>query len=219
MMLSPWGLLVAAQAEGLGPRSPRTPGGVLVGESNAQPSGTRREHEPNGCGESRYETKRGNDPVSMVHSCRSDRKVNMRMPRTVKGSFKRITASFGENHGGFNTDPPLATLDPIRTGHSSSQHVWTPLTRHYVPASGRTTRHVMRSTALCTLLRGRRNCQGVRDTLSIPYSTALEQTAGQADCLRKRRTARVARTTAQAVSSAQDSRTEAVPSPRWTMFS
>jgi hypothetical protein len=124
MMLSPWGLLSAAEAEGLGPCSRRTPGGVLLSESEAQPSGTRREHEPNGCGESRYETKRGNDPVSMVQSCRSDRKVNTWMPRTVNDSFKRIPASFRESLGGFNTDVPLAALDPIRTRQSSSQHVW-----------------------------------------------------------------------------------------------
>src|SRR5664279_1282697 len=49
-------LLVTAQAEGLGPCSLQIPGRILSGRSKAQPSGTRREHEPNGCDGPRYKT-------------------------------------------------------------------------------------------------------------------------------------------------------------------
>jgi len=51
---------MTAQAVDLDPCLLRISGIVLLGESKAQPSGTKREHEPSGCGEPRYETKRGN---------------------------------------------------------------------------------------------------------------------------------------------------------------
>ena len=75
---------MAAQAEGLGPCLLWTPGSVLLGESKAQPSGTRREHKPNECGEPRYETKKGSHLMSMVNSRRVNRKVNRQMLRTMK---------------------------------------------------------------------------------------------------------------------------------------
>jgi hypothetical protein len=81
---------VTAQAVVLDPCSQWTSGMVLLGESEAKPSGTRREHEPNGCGESRYETKRGNHLMSIINSCRMSRKVNRQRPRTVKELLERI---------------------------------------------------------------------------------------------------------------------------------
>ena len=50
---------MTAQAVDLDPCLLRISGIILLGESKAKPSGTKREHEPNGCGESRYKTKRG----------------------------------------------------------------------------------------------------------------------------------------------------------------
>ena len=81
---------MTVQAVGLGPCLLWTPGRVLLVESEAKPSGTRREHEPNGCGESRYETKRGNHLMSIMHSRRVGRKVNRQRPRTVKKLLERI---------------------------------------------------------------------------------------------------------------------------------
>src|SRR5450830_1435667 len=63
---------------------------LLMRMCNAQPSGTKREHEPNGCGESRYETKKGNHLITMVHSRRVGRKVNRQMLRTVNGLWECI---------------------------------------------------------------------------------------------------------------------------------
>jgi hypothetical protein len=88
---SPGGLLFAAQAEGLGPCSPRTPGGVGLSESKTQPSGTSREHEPNGCGESTYETKRGNHLISIMHSCSVDKKVNRQTLETMRAYCGKST--------------------------------------------------------------------------------------------------------------------------------
>ena len=51
---------MTAQAVDLDPCLLRISGIVLLGESKAKPSGTRREHEPNGDNEPRYETKKGN---------------------------------------------------------------------------------------------------------------------------------------------------------------
>jgi hypothetical protein len=79
---------VAAQAVGLGPCSLRTSGIVLLGASEAQPSGTRREHEPNGCGEPMYEAKKGSRLMSMANCRRVGRKVNRK--RTAKELLERM---------------------------------------------------------------------------------------------------------------------------------
>ena len=79
---------MAAQAVGLGPCSLRTSGIVLLSASEAQPSGTRREHEPNGCDEPRYKTKRESHLISMANCRRVGRKVNRK--RTAKELLERM---------------------------------------------------------------------------------------------------------------------------------
>ena len=69
---------MTAQAVTLDPCSLRTPGIILLGESEAKPSDTSREHEPSGCSESRYETNRESHLISMANCRRVDRKVNRR---------------------------------------------------------------------------------------------------------------------------------------------
>ena len=81
---------MTAQAVDLDPCLLRISGIILLGESKAKPSGTKREHEPNGCGESRYKTKRGNHLISMAYCRRVGRKVNRRGPRTMNGLLECV---------------------------------------------------------------------------------------------------------------------------------
>src|SRR5450830_951553 len=90
MACFPRDLLMAAQAEGLDPCLLRISSIVLLGGSEAQPSGTRCEHEPSGCSGSRFEVKRESHRIPMANSCRVGRKVNRQGPRTVKGLLERM---------------------------------------------------------------------------------------------------------------------------------
>jgi len=88
MAYFPRHLLVTAQAVDLDPCLLRISGIVLLGESEAQPSGTRREHEPNGCGVPMYEAKKGSSLMSMANCRRMGRKVNRK--RTAKKLLERM---------------------------------------------------------------------------------------------------------------------------------
>src|SRR5450830_138326 len=82
------GLLVTAQTVDLDSCLLRISGIVLLSASEAQPSGTRREHEPNGCGVPMYEAKKGSRLMSMANCRRVGRKVNRK--RTAKELLERM---------------------------------------------------------------------------------------------------------------------------------
>lgn len=123
---SPGGLLFAAQAEGLGPFSPQTPGGVGLGEFKAQPSGPSREHEPYGCGESMYETKRGKHPISIMHSRNVDKEVNRRRLETMNACCKKPTGDGMQARGraaGRTSESGVAATPEGPTGPTASKWV------------------------------------------------------------------------------------------------
>lgn len=84
MAYSARGLLVATHAVDLDPCLLWTPGRVLLGESEAKPSRTRREHEPNGCSGLRYKTKRKSHLISIANCRRVSRKINRQRLRTME---------------------------------------------------------------------------------------------------------------------------------------
>ena len=209
---SPGGLLFAAQAEGLGPCSPQTPGGVGLGESKAQPSGTSREHEPNGCGESMYETKRGKHPISIMHSCNVDKKVNRQTLETMKaycgevnrrryagpwnglqGESGRVSWCRGHTRrtDGFNRERSgravhgvsaicIMRVRPCSATFGVLLHIVDLPTAHTIAVPLELSRQYV-------------TCLSIRDSAS-----GWNEAVRQADCLRKRSTARTARTAAQA---------------------
>jgi len=94
----PYGVFSARSSDGcagsgLGSLLTADSGHGSAHESRAKPSGTRPEHEPNGCGESRYETKRESHLISMAYCRRVGRKVNRQDPITVEqASVHHISA-------------------------------------------------------------------------------------------------------------------------------
>jgi len=79
---------MTAQAVDLDPCLLRISGIVLLGESEAKPSSTSREHEPNRCGVPMYEAKKGSSLMSMANCRRVGRKVNRK--RTAKELLERM---------------------------------------------------------------------------------------------------------------------------------